>query len=175
MANKITFPKDFLWGAATASYQIEGAWNKHGKGESVWDRFSHTPGKVLNNDNGDVADDHYRLWKKDIGLMKKLGLQAYRFSISWPRILPKGRGKVNQKGIDFYSRLVDGLLKADIQPFVTLFHWDTPQALEDEGGWPVRSRAEAFVEYTEVIPRALGDIVKNWITHKESSVLAWLG
>ena len=111
MANKITFPKDFLWGAATASYQIEGAWNKHGKGESVWDRFSHTPGKVLNNDNGDVADDHYRLWKKDIGLMKKLGLQAYRFSISWPRILPKGRGKVNQKGIDFYSRLVDGLLK----------------------------------------------------------------
>ena len=175
MANKIIFPKDFLWGAATASYQIEGAWNKHGKGESVWDRFTHTPGKIRNNDTGDVANDHYRLWKKDIGLMKKLGLQAYRFSISWPRILPMGRGKVNQKGVDFYSKLVDGLLAANITPFVTLFHWDTPQALEDEGGWPARSTAEAFVEYTDVITRALGDRVKNWITHNESSVVAWLG
>ena len=170
-----TFPHNFLWGAATASYQIEGAWNKHGKGESTWDRFSHTPGKIRNNDTGDVADDHYRLWKKDIGLMKKLGLKAYRFSISWPRVLPAGRGKVNQKGVDFYSRLVDGLLDANIIPFITLDHWDLPQVLEEEGGWPVRSTAEAFVEYTDVITRALGDRVKNWITHNEPAVVAWMG
>ena len=175
MANKITFPENFLWGAATASYQIEGAWNKHGKGESTWDRFSHTPGKIRNGDTGDVANDHYRLWKKDIGLMKKLGLKAYRFSIAWPRILPAGRGKVNQKGLDFYDRLVDGLLKADIVPFVTLFHWDLPQTLEEEGGWAVRSTAEAFVEYTDAITRALGDRVKNWITHNEPACVAWLG
>ena len=175
MANKITFPENFLWGAATASYQIEGDWNKHGKGESTWDRFSHTPGKIRNGDTGDVADDHYRLWKKDVGLMKKIGLKAYRFSTAWPRILPAGRGKVNQKGLDFYDRLVDGLLKADIIPFVTLFHWDLPQKLEDEGGWTVRSTADAFVEYTDVITRVLGDRVKNWITHNEPAVVAWLG
>ena len=175
MANKVTFPENFLWGAATASYQIEGAWNKHGKGESAWDRFTHTPGKIRNNDTGDVADDHYRLWKKDIGLMKKIGLKAYRFSTSWPRILPNGRGKVNKKGLDFYSKLVDGLLKAGITPFVTLDHWDLPQTLEDEGGWPARSTAEAFVEYTDVITRALGDRVKNWITHNEPAVVAWMG
>ena len=175
MASKITFPENFLWGAATASYQIEGAWNKHGKGESTWDRFSHTPGKIRNNDTGDVANDHYRLWKKDIGLMKKLGLKAYRFSVSWPRVLPAGRGKVNQKGLDFYNKLVDGLLAADIVPFVTLNHWDLPQKLEDEGGWPARSTAEAFVEYTEVVTRSLGDRVKNWITHNEPAVVAWMG
>ena len=175
MASKITFPENFLWGAATASYQIEGAWNKHGKCESTWDRFTHTPGKIRNNDTGDVANDHYRLWKKDIGLMKKIGLQAYRFSISWPRVLPAGRGKVSQKGLDFYNKLVDGLLAADITPFVTLYHWDLPQKLEDEGGWTVRSTADAFVEYTDVITRALGDRVKNWITHNEPAVVAWLG
>src|SRR5512138_1997769 len=175
MANKITFPENFLWGTATASYQVEGAWDKHGKGESTWDRFTHTPGKIRNNDTGDVAADHYRLWKKDIGLMKKIGLQAYRFSISWPRILPKGRGKVNQKGVDFYSKLVDGLLGANIIPFITLDHWDLPQVLEEEGGWPVRSTAEAFVEYTDVISRALGDRVKNWITHNEPAVVSWMG
>ncbi|HSJ87419.1 MAG TPA: GH1 family beta-glucosidase [Anaerolineales bacterium] len=175
MANKIIFPKDFLWGAATASYQIDGAWDKHGKGESTWDRFAHTPGKILNNETGDIADDHYRLWKKDIGLMKKLGLQAYRFSISWPRLLPAGRGKINEKGLDFYSRLVDGLLEANIKPFVTLFHWDAPQVLEDEGGWAERFMAEAFVEYTDLVTRTLGDRVKNWITHNEPAVVAWLG
>ena len=169
------FPKDFIWGAATASYQIEGAWDKHGKGKSTWDRFTHTPGKIRNNDNGDVANDHYRFWKKDIGLMKKLGLKAYRFSTSWPRILPTGRGKVNQKGLDFYSRLVDGLLEANITPFLTLDHWDLPQTLEDQGGWTVRSTAEAFVEYTDVMTRALGDRVKNWITHNEPAVVAWMG
>jgi beta-glucosidase len=105
MANKIIFPENFLWGAATAAYQIEGAWDKHGKGESTWDRFTHTPGKIMNNDTGDVANDHYRLWKKDIGLMKKIGLKAYRFSISWTRVLPAGRGKVNQKGLDFYNKI----------------------------------------------------------------------
>jgi beta-glucosidase len=175
MANKIIFPENFLWGAATASYQIEGAWNKHGKGESIWDRFTHTPGKILNGDTGDMADDHYRLWKKDIGLMKKIGLQAYRFSISWTRILPAGRGRVNQKGLDFYSNLVDGLLEAGIEPFVTLYHWDLPQALEDEGGWTVRSTAEAFADYADVVTRTLGDRVKTWITHNEPAVVAWLG
>jgi beta-glucosidase len=175
MANKIIFPENFLWGAATASYQIEGAWNKHGKGESTWDRFTHTPGHIKNSDTGDVADDHYRLWKKDIALMKKLGLKAYRFSISWPRVLPAGRGKVNQKGLDFYSDLVDGLLEAGITPFITLNHWDIPQALEDEGGWANRSTAEAFVDYANVVSKALGDRVKNWITHNEPAVVAWMG
>ena len=175
MANKIIFPDNFIWGAATASYQIEGAWNKHGKGESTWDRFTHTPGNIKNNDTGDVADDHYRLWKKDIGLMKKIGLKAYRLSISWPRVLPAGRGKVNQKGLDFYSKLVDGLLGTGITPFITLNHWDIPQALEDEGGWAVRSTAEAFVDYANVVSRALGDRVKNWITHNEPAVVAWMG
>src|SRR5688500_16105128 len=155
MATKIIFPENFIWGAATASYQIEGAWDKHGKGESICDRFSHTPGLVYNGDNGDVANDHYRLWKKDIRIMKQIGLQAYRFSTSWPRILPKGRGKVNQKGLDFYSKLVDGLLEADIIPFITLYHWDLPQVLQDEGGWEVRSTAEAFVEYAEAISKSL--------------------
>jgi beta-glucosidase len=175
MANKIVFPDKFIWGAATASYQIEGGWDKDGKGESIWDRFSHTPGKVFNNENGDVANDHYRLWKKDIRLMQKLGLKAYRFSIAWPRILPNGRGKVNQKGLDFYSHLVDGLLETGIMPFITLYHWDLPQVLQDEGGWPARSTAEAFVEYADVVSRSLGDRVKNWITHNEPAVAAWLG
>ena len=175
MANKITFPENFIWGGATASYQIEGAWNKHGKGESTWDRFTHTPGKIRNNDTGDVANDHYRLWKKDIGLMRKIGLQAYRFSVSWPRVIPAGRGKVNQKGLDFYNKLVDELLKVNITPFVTLFHWDLPQTLEDGGGWTARSTVDAFIEYTDVVTRSLGDRVKNWITHNEPAVVAWLG
>lgn len=175
MANRMIFPQNFLWGTATAAYQIEGAWNKHGKGESIWDRFSHTPGNVLNGDSGDTADDHYRLWKKDIALMKRLGLQAYRFSIAWTRILPFGRGKVNPKGLDFYNRLVDGLLTAGIVPFVTLYHWDLPQALQEEGGWTVRSTAEAFADYAHVVSQALGDRVHHWITHNEPAVVTWLG
>ncbi len=175
MNTKLLFPKNFIWGAATASFQIEGAWNEDGKGESIWDRFSHTPGKVLNNDTGDVADDHYHRYREDVALMKTLGLKAYRFSISWPRILPMGIGKVNQSGIDFYSRLVDELLNAGIQPFTTLYHWDLPQALFEAGGWPARSTAEAFVEYTNVVTRALGDRVKNWMTHNEPSVVANMG
>ena len=175
MAKKIIFPDNFIWGAATASYQIEGAWDQHSKGESIWDRFSHTPGKVDNGDTGDVANDHYHLWRKDIRLMKQIGLKAYRLSAGWPRILPKGRGKINQKGLDFYSKLVDGLLAANITPYITLYHWDLPQTLEDEGGWPLRTTAEAFVEYADVLSRFLGDRVKNWITLNEPACSAWLG
>lgn len=175
MKRHITFPESFLWGTATSAYQIEGAWDADGKGESIWDRFSHTPGKVENGDTGDVACDHYHRWPEDIKLMEELGLQAYRFSISWPRILPQGRGQVNQAGLDFYSRLVDGLLKAGITPFLTLYHWDLPQALQDEGGWAVRSTAEAFVEYADALSRHLGDRVKHWITHNEPAVVAYNG
>ena len=175
MTTKLLFPDNFIWGTATASYQIEGAWNQDGKGESIWDRFSHTPGKVLNNDTGDVAIDHYHRFREDVALMQKLGLQAYRFSIFWPRILPEGSGRVNQAGIDFYNRLVDSLLKANITPYATLYHWDLPQVLFEAGGWPARSTAEAFVEYTDIITRALGDRVKNWMTHNEPAVVAILG
>jgi len=171
----IHFPTDFIWGAATSSYQIEGGSDLDGKGESIWDRFCHTPGKVYNGDTGDVSANHYQYWREDIQLMKDIGLQAYRFSISWPRILPNGTGEVNQKGIDFYSRLVDGLLEAGIQPFVTLYHWDLPQALQDRGGWPARETADAFVNYTEVVTQALGDRVKHWMTFNEPWVSAWLG
>lgn len=174
MANH-TFPKDFIWGTATASYQIEGAWNKDGKGESIWDRFSHTPGNVLNNDTGDVACDHYHRWRDDIQLMKDLGIKAYRFSIAWPRILPNGSGKVNEAGLEFYSQLVDGLLEVGIEPYATLYHWDLPQALQDKGGWADRMVVDAFVEYVDITTRALGDRVKNWITLNEPWVSAFVG
>jgi len=164
---KLSFPAGFIWGVATASYQIEGAWQADGKGESIWDRFSHEPDRIIDGSNGDIACDHYHLWADDIALMKSLNIQSYRFSIAWPRILPAGRGQVNQAGLDFYSRLVDGLLEAGILPFVTLYHWDLPQILQDEGGWPARSTAEAFVEYADVVSRHLGDRVKYWITHNE--------
>ena len=167
MSTFLSFPNDFVWGAATAAYQIEGAWNEDGKGESIWDRFTHTPGNVIDGSTGDVACDHYHRLPEDIALMKSLGLQAYRFSVAWSRILPTGRGNVNPAGLDFYSRLVDGLLEAGITPFITLYHWDLPQALQDEGGWPERSTAEAFVEYAEVVSRHLGDRVDHLITHNE--------
>ena len=176
MSQKIhQFPKEFIWGAATASYQIEGAWNEDGKGESIWDRFSHTPGNVRDGDMGDVACDHYHRWREDIALMKEMGLKAYRFSIAWPRIIPNGIGQVNQAGIDFYSHLVDALLEANIEPFVTLYHWDLPQALEDEGGWHTRKSVNAFVEYSDVVSRILGDRVKKWITLNEPWVSAFVG
>ncbi len=175
MTEFLHFPPSFTWGAATASYQIEGGWNEDGKGESVWDRFSHTPGKVFNGDTGDVACDHYHRWREDVELMKSLGLKAYRFSLSWARILPQGRGEVNQAGLNFYSNLVDALLEAGITPFITLFHWDLPQALQDEGGWANRNTALAFAEYADVVSKALGDRVKHWITHNEPSVVTWLG
>jgi len=175
MSTITSFPPDFIWGAATASYQIEGAWDEDGKGESIWDRFSHTPGKVANGDTGDVASDHYHRWREDVALMKEIGLQAYRFSMAWPRLLPEGRGSVNQAGLDFYDRLVDGLLEAGIEPFVTLYHWDLPQALQDQGGWPARATAEAFVEYADLASRTLGDRVRYWMTLNEPFVSAIIG
>jgi beta-glucosidase len=161
------FPRGFLWGAATSAYQIEGAFDADGRGESIWDRFCRTPGKVADGTTGDVACDHFHRWREDVGLMKHLGLQAYRFSISWPRVLPEGRGTVNERGLDFYSRLVDELLEAGITPFATLFHWDLPQRLQDDGGWPSRATADAFLEYVEAATRRLGDRVRHWITHNE--------
>jgi len=170
-----SFPADFVWGAATASYQIEGAAHVDGRGESVWDRFSATPGKVRGGDTGEVACDFYNRYADDVGLMKELGLDVFRFSIAWPRVLPQGRGDVNQAGLDFYDRLVDELLANGIEPFATLFRWDTPQALEDLGGWRDRATAEAFVEYTEAVVGRLGDRVQHWITHNEPWVYAWVG
>jgi beta-glucosidase len=170
-----SFPSDFVWGAATASYQIEGAAHEDGRGESVWDRFCATPGKVRGGDTGDVACDFYHRYRDDVQLMKALGLDAFRFSIAWPRIIPSGRGKANEAGLDFYDRLVDELLANGIEPFATLFHWDSPQVLEEEGGWRARSTAEAFVEYTEVVANRLGDRVRHWITHNEPWVYAWIG
>jgi len=170
-----SFPSDFVWGAATASYQIEGAAHEDGRGESVWDRFCATPGKVRGGDTGEVACDFYHRYRDDVRLMKELGLDAFRFSIAWPRVFREGRGTVNEKGLDFYDRLVDELLGAGIEPFATLFHWDTPQALEDAGGWPARETAEAFAEYAEVVAARLGDRVRHWITHNEPWVYAWIG
>src|SRR5919199_2176436 len=170
-----SFPPGFLWGAATAAYQIEGAARQDGRGESVWDRFAATPGKVRNGDSGEIACDFYHRYRDDLALMRELGLDAFRFSVAWPRVLPEGRGRVNEAGLDFYDRLVDELLAHGIEPFATLFHWDTPQALEDAGGWPARSTAEAFVEYAEAVVGRLGDRVRRWITHNEPWVHAWIG
>jgi beta-glucosidase len=176
MAERVTFPKGFVWGTATSSYQIEGAANEDGRGESIWDRYAKTRSNIKDASSGDVACDHYHRWRQDIELMTELGHAAYRFSIAWPRILPAGRGAVSERGLDFYSRLVDGLLEKKIAPYVTLFHWDLPQVLQDQGGWPNRATAEAFVEYVDVVTRRLGDRVKLWITHNEpwcSSLLAY--
>ena len=170
-----TFPAEFLWGAATAAYQIEGGVAEDGRGESIWDRFSHTPGTVLNGDTGDVADDHYHRWRGDIALMQELGLNAYRFSIAWPRIFPRGTGAVNPAGLDFYDRLVDGLVEAGITPFVTLYHWDLPQALQDQGGWADPACVDAFADYAATVAQRLGDRVHHWITHNEPWVVAFVG
>jgi beta-glucosidase len=166
-----SFPPGFCWGAATSAYQIEGAWNEDGKGESIWDRFAHSPGHVANGDHGDVACDHYHRFAEDVGLMRRLGLQAYRFSISWPRVLPTGRGMVNARGLDFYDRLVDALRAAGIEPFPTLYHWDLPQALQDEGGWTRREMAAWFAEYTAQVARRLADRVRFWTTLNEPRVV----
>lgn len=173
--SRIVSPPGFLWGTATASYQIEGAVDVDGRGPSIWDTFSHTPGRVKNGDSGDIAADHYNRWQQDVALMKSLNVAAYRFSIAWSRIFPTGRGAVNQPGLDFYNRLVDGLLEADIVPFVTLYHWDLPQALEDEGGWVRRGIVDDFEAYTDIVSRTLGDRVKHWITFNEPWVFTWLG
>ena len=170
----INFPEGFLWGTATSSYQIEGAVNEGERGESIWDTFAHTPGKIHQGDTGDVACDHYHHWKADIALMKELGYTAYRFSLAWPRLFPQGRGKINPAGVDFYSRLVDGLLEAGITPMVTLYHWDLPTALP--GGWTNRATAYAFAEYASAAVKALGDRVRLWTTLNEpwcSSMLSY--
>jgi len=169
------FPNGFIWGSATASYQIEGAVAEDGRAPSIWDTFSHTPGKTVNGDTGDVACDHYHRWQGDVQLMRELGLQGYRFSIAWPRVVPEGTGQVNARGLDFYDRLVDALLEANITPLVTLYHWDLPQAQQDRGGWANRDTADAFVAYTDAVVRRLGDRVKHWITHNEPWVVSFVG
>ena len=169
-------PAGFVLGVATAAYQIEGAVREEGRQASIWDTFSHTPGRVLNGDTGDIACDHYHRWQADVALMRELGVHAYRFSIAWPRILPTGRGAVNEAGLDFYERLVDALLAAGIEPFATLYHWDLPQALQDEvGGWTGRETAQAFADYADVVSHRLGDRVKHWITLNEPYVSAFEG
>lgn len=169
------FPDDFTWGVATAAYQIEGSVDTDGRGESIWDRFSHTAGKTSNGETGDVTCDHYNRWPEDIAIMKDLGVPAYRFSIAWPRILPDGAGAINHAGLDFYDRLVDALLEANIKPFPTLYHWDLPQALEDNGGWPARDTAYAFADYAERVASRLGDRVHDWWTVNEPWCVAELG
>src|SRR5579859_1025612 len=169
------FPAHFLWGAATASYQIEGAIHEDGRGASIWDDFAATPGKVYQDHTGEIAADHYHRIEEDTDLMVQLGLGAYRFSIAWPRILPDGRGTVNQAGLDFYDRLVDALLEKGILPFATLYHWDLPSQLEREGGWLNRATAYAFAEYAEIVTRRLGDRIANWITLNEPWCSAYLG
>jgi len=170
-AQEFAFPEGFLWGAATAAHQIEGSPHADGAGPSIWTRFAHTPGMILNGDTGDVACDHYRLWKDDVRLMRELGLKAYRFSVSWSRILPEGTGRVNQAGMDFYSRLVDELLANDIEPLLTLYHWDMPAALDDRGGWLNRECADWFADYGRVLFRALDGRVKKWVTLNEPWVI----
>ena len=174
--NILEFPKDFLWGTATASYQVEGAANEDGRGKSIWDTFSHTPGKVLNNDNGDIACDHYHKYKEDLQLVKSLNAKAYRFSISWSRIFPDGTGSPNQKGLDFYNRLVDEMLANGIEPYATLYHWDLPQTLQDKyNGWQSKETSKAFGDYAGFISGKLSDRVKNFFTLNEISTFIELG
>jgi beta-glucosidase len=169
------FPKGFYWGTATASYQIEGAWNEDGKGPSIWDTFAHKPGNMKNDDTGDVAIDHHHRYKEDVKIMKDLKANAYRFSISWLRIFPDGTGQPNPKGLDFYSRLVDELKGAGIEPFATLYHWDLPQALQDKGGWQSRDTAKAFGDYGGYVARHLSDRVRHFFTINEFQQLADTG
>lgn len=170
-----TFPKNFVWGVAASAYQIEGAWNEDGKGESIWDRFTRWQAHVLNNENGNIACDHYHRYPQDVALLKSLNIPSYGFSPAWARILPEGRGAINQKGLDFYSKLVDELLNAGIQPKVNLFHWDLPQALQDVGGWTNRNTTDYFAEYARLIFDLLADRVAVWSTHNEPWVSAFLG
>ena len=169
------FPKDFLFGAASASYQVEGAWNEDGKGVTNWDVFSKIPGKTFEGTNGDIAVDHYHRYKEDVKLMAEMGLESYRFSISWARIIPDGDGKINKKGIEFYNNLINECLKYGIVPFVTLYHWDLPQTLEEVGGWTNKRTIEAFAKYAETCFKAFGDRVKHWITFNETIVFCKLG
>ncbi len=171
----MAFPKEFIWGAATSSYQIEGAALQDGRGECIWHRFTHTPGTIDDGSTGDVACDHYHRYREDVALIAGLGLDAYRFSISWPRVIPAGAGPTNPAGLDFYDRLVDELLRRDITPFVTLYHWDLPQALQDRDGWENPDSVDWFRDYAALMAARLGDRVKHWITHNELWVIAFLG
>ena len=172
---KLSFPRGFLLGTASASYQIEGAVSEDGRGPSIWDTYSHTPGKIEDGTNGDKAYDHYHRFEEDVELMKRLGVNAYRFSISWSRVLPRGRGKINNKGLQFYSNLLDSLLDAKITPFVTLYHFDLPQVLQDEGGWLRRGIVDDFEEYVDAVSVELGNRVKHWATLNEPWEMAWQG
>jgi beta-glucosidase len=172
---RIRFPEGFHWGAATAAYPIEGAWREDGKGESIWDRFAHTPGRIRNDESGDDACDSYHRFEEDISLLREMNLTSYRFSIAWTRIQPEGRGSPNAKGLDYYGRLVDALLAAGIRPFPTLYHWDLPQRLDDEGGWTSRDTAGRFADYAEIAMRALGDRVSDWVIFNEPSTFLAAG
>ena len=171
----ITVPRGFIWGAATSSYQVEGAWDEDGKGESIWDRFSHTPGNILDASNGDVAADQYHRYREDAALLRDLQLGGYRFSISWPRIFPDGTGALNRAGLDYYDRLVDALLEVGVTPFPTLYHWDLPQALQERGGWADRSIIPAFSRYAETVVRALSDRVATWTVLNEPYIFVFDG
>jgi beta-glucosidase len=171
----MSFPDGFQWGVATASYQIEGAVHEGGRSPSIWDTFSHTPGATLNGDTGDVADDHYHRWPEDLELLAGLGVDLYRFSLAWPRLQPDGRGALNEAGVEFYSRIVDGLLEHGVQPWITLYHWDLPQALQDAGGWPARDTAERFAEYAALVHERLRDRVRFWTTLNEPFCSAFIG
>jgi beta-glucosidase len=175
LASGVRFPDGFIWGAATASYQIEGAVNEDGRGPSIWDTFSREPGRVHAGHTGDVACDHYHRYVEDVALMADLGLASYRYSIAWPRIQPDGTGPVNTRGLDFYDRLTDELIGKGIDPVVTLYHWDLPQSLQDRGGWTVRETAEAFAEYAQIVHARLGDRVRTWTTLNEPWCSAYLG
>jgi beta-glucosidase len=169
------FPEGFLWGMATASYQVEGAWNEDGKGESIWDRCAHTVGKIKGGDTGDVACDHYHLYRQDIALLQRLNQKSYRFSISWPRIQPNGTGAPSQKGLDHYKRVMDAVLEAGIRPFCTLYHWDLPQGLEDRGGWPNRDLAAYFADYAGILAKELGDRIAVWAPFNMPWTFTYLG
>ncbi len=172
MTENYVFPRGFVWGAATSAYQIEGAWDKDGKGPSIWDTFAHTPGKIDGGDTGDIAIDHYHRYQEDVQLAKQLDLTAYRFSVSWPRIFPAGKGQINQRGLDFYDRLVDSMVALGIEPYITLYHYDLPQALEDKGGWTNRDTAGYFADYAACLVHKLGDRVNKWITINEPWCIA---
>jgi beta-glucosidase len=168
------YPSGFF-GTATAAYQVEGAAHDDGRGESIWDRFAHTPGRVARDETGDVACDHYHRWRADLDLMASLGMESYRFSIAWPRVLPEGDGSVNRAGVDFYRRLAEGLRERGIEPIATLYHWDLPQALQERGGWAARDTAERFAEYASIVAGELGDVISEWITINEPWVVAFQG
>jgi len=170
-----SFPDGFLWGASTAAYQIEGAVKEDGRGLSIWDTFSHQSGNILGDHTGDIACDHYHRWSEDVALMRELGIGAYRLSTAWPRILPEGRGGTNPSGLEFYDRLVDAVMEGGIEPWICLYHWDLPQALEDRGGWQNRDVANWFADYAAPTVRRLGDRVKHWATFNEPNAATVLG